>query len=234
MVADLFNHENVGGTFEFCVSAFSRSRDDLGQWRAYADNGRGFALGLAPPLFGIADKADRKPDDNVFVGVVRYGEDAVRAMHLEPLQKALDIVNAARRDHDDTLRDKAVGIPFLGLLANNVMAEPLIWNCLTSKHGAYENEQEVRLIILGMRDRLAPYLRTRTRGSEIVPYIAKELPVRSNITEIVIGPSAPPMAEDSIRALLASVGLSKNAIPIVRSNLPTARFNTLTGPKLLG
>jgi hypothetical protein len=30
----------------FFVCCFSRSSDDLGQWRAYADNGRGFAIGF--------------------------------------------------------------------------------------------------------------------------------------------------------------------------------------------
>jgi hypothetical protein len=33
-----------------------------------------------------------------------------------------------------------------------MIASPLIWNCLTSKHPAYSHEQEVLLVILGLHD----------------------------------------------------------------------------------
>ena len=32
---------NIGRAFGFYVASFSRTRDDLGQWRSYADDGRG-------------------------------------------------------------------------------------------------------------------------------------------------------------------------------------------------
>jgi hypothetical protein len=67
LLNDLFTHEDLFGAFGFFIASFSRARDDLGQWRAYADNGRGFALGLAPHLFGVKAKPDRKPHENVFV-----------------------------------------------------------------------------------------------------------------------------------------------------------------------
>jgi hypothetical protein len=44
----------------FCAQTFfSRRGDDLGQWRAYADNSRGVAIGLAPHLFRVADQTTR-------------------------------------------------------------------------------------------------------------------------------------------------------------------------------
>jgi hypothetical protein len=39
-----FRQANFKATLEFYIASFSRARDDLGQWRAYADNGRGFAI----------------------------------------------------------------------------------------------------------------------------------------------------------------------------------------------
>src|SRR5215469_15946104 len=42
-----------GEIFGFFVASFSQNRDDLGQWRVYADNGRGVAIGLAPRLFEV-------------------------------------------------------------------------------------------------------------------------------------------------------------------------------------
>ena len=53
MFIDLFKHANFERTLEFFIASFSRVRDDLGQWRAYADNGRGFAIGFAPRMFSI-------------------------------------------------------------------------------------------------------------------------------------------------------------------------------------
>ena len=51
IVDDVFQHRKVKEIFGFYIASFSRDRNDLGQWRAYADNGGGFALGLAPHLF---------------------------------------------------------------------------------------------------------------------------------------------------------------------------------------
>jgi len=48
MFSDMFRRENFYATLDFFIACFSRDRDDLGQWRAYADNGRGFAIGFAP------------------------------------------------------------------------------------------------------------------------------------------------------------------------------------------
>jgi hypothetical protein len=66
-----------------------------------------------------------------------------------------------------------------------------------------------RIIILGMRDRLMPYITTRLRGSEIVPYIVHHSPIREphNIAEIVVGPAAAADAERSVRTLLDSFGV---------------------------
>ena len=59
---------------ELCIEV--RGSDDLRQWQVYAANGRGFALGFAPPLFAIEDKPDRKPHENECVAPVCYGDDA--------------------------------------------------------------------------------------------------------------------------------------------------------------
>jgi hypothetical protein len=40
-------HGGIEQVAHFFVCSFSKAGNDLGQWRAYADNGRGFALGFA-------------------------------------------------------------------------------------------------------------------------------------------------------------------------------------------
>jgi hypothetical protein len=38
-LSDMFSVENFSANLEFLIACFSRDRDDLGQWRAYAANG---------------------------------------------------------------------------------------------------------------------------------------------------------------------------------------------------
>jgi hypothetical protein len=61
MLDDLFTFRNFSNVFAFFIACFTRKRDDLGQWRSYADDGRGFAIGQGRPrggvMRGIADMA---------------------------------------------------------------------------------------------------------------------------------------------------------------------------------
>jgi len=63
MVDDLFSAGNLRKYLDFYIASFTRSRDDLHQWQNYAQDGHGFALGFAPPLFAIEDKPGRKPHE---------------------------------------------------------------------------------------------------------------------------------------------------------------------------
>jgi hypothetical protein len=216
----LLRHDNFAATLEFFIACFSRARDDLGQWRAYADNGRGYAIGFSPRMFSVLDQP---PPDTLpeFIGPVRYTINEVCARHGAALERAsaifLDTVNA----NADLMQDRAIGIPFMDQFAREIIAQPLIWNCLTSKHPAYQHEQEVRLVIMGTPERLAPFVTTRYRGSEIVPYIPQPMPLREpgNILEIVVGPAAPTDTERTLRTILGTLGIDPN-VHICRSDIP--------------
>jgi hypothetical protein len=215
---DLFRHDNFAPTLEFFIACFSRARDDLGQWRAYADNGRGVAIGLSPSLFALADAppAGQLPE---FLGPVRYSQADVCGRHEACREEAAAIFLATA--NADLLSDKAVGIPFMDQFVREIIASPLIWNCLTSKHPAYEHEQEVLLVMMGTPAVVSPFVTTRFRGSEIVPYIAQPMPVRvqHKVAEIVVGPAAPPDTERTVRTMLRSIGIDWD-IPVSRSDIP--------------
>lgn len=130
----MFRHDNFFGRLEFFVASFSRARNDLGQWRTYADNGRGFAIGFAPAVFTIGElKPHLLPE---FVGPVRYEIAEVRARHMAALEQAAAIFLDAVNVNADLVRDKSVGIPFMQEFAREIIAQPLNWNCLTSKHAS--------------------------------------------------------------------------------------------------
>ena len=169
-LADMLSPKNFSGRFEFFIAGFSRDRDELSQWRAYADNGRGYAIGFAPHLFRIEDikPDDLKPDERTLVGPVLYDIGEVTERHALAINEASAIFLEALNANADRVRDdENIRDDFIQEFCRNIISAPLIWNCLTSKHPAYKHEKEVRLVILGRRNTLVPYIKTRLRGSEI-------------------------------------------------------------------
>ncbi len=217
MVDDLFQHRKFNDIFGFYIASFSRDRNDLGQWRAYADKGRGFALGLAPHLFQAVDMANPKPTEYVVVPVV-YGEKAAEQRYRVAIKAAAGIV-ANNRPQEN------IRIPFLRRMADELIAGQLIITSLTVKHEAYSHEKEVRLVMLGRRKNQKPSLRTRIRGSEIVPYMEGDIPLRDSdgIIEIVIGPAAVSSAKDAVHSLLQSLGVEPGD-RIKNSGIPYRAF----------
>jgi hypothetical protein len=202
--------------FGFYVSCFSYRANDLGQWRAYGDNGRGFSLGLAPRLFDVSEELKLQTRELAFIGKVSYSREQTVKLMRSAATKALDIIEEALPTIDS---DKQLSL-FLQEMSVT-LSVPFIWYAITSKHFAYANEDEVRLILLNSSKLLAPEIEFRTRGSNLIPFIRSPLAVKStnSIVEIVVGPSADPTAEDSIRTLLYSQGLPID-LPIRRSDIP--------------
>ena len=224
-LSDMFSQHNfvnvTPDTLEFFIASFSRERDDLGQWRNYAGNGRGFALGLAPRIFDIEENKNPKPTDAVVVGPVIYDVHEAKQRHRQSLEEAAAIFLGTANANSTLVANKSIGIPFMQDMSREIIASPLIWNALTTKHPAYKHECEVRMIMLGQRKNLLPNIRTRLRGNEIVPYVPYSRPLRSphSIVEIVVGPAAPPDAERTLRTLLDTLGVSPD-VPIGRSDIP--------------
>jgi hypothetical protein len=77
-------------------------------------------------------------------------------------------------------------------------------------------------MIINDLTKLAAYVETRTRGSNLIPFIKSPMAVRArgSIIEIMIGPSAStPEARDAVRSLLASQGMP-DELPIRQSVIP--------------
>src|SRR5260221_11932446 len=103
-------------------------------------------MGLSQSLFPITDAppASQPPE---FLGPVRYSLADVCGRHEACLEEAAAIFLATATAN--LLSDKVVGIPFMDQFVREIIASPMIWNCLTSKHPAYEHEQELRLVMMG-------------------------------------------------------------------------------------
>ena len=134
MVIDLFSHENMSSTFDFYIASFSRNADSSHQWMKYAQHGQGFAIGIAPKLFAIENKAKLKPHENVFVAPVCYGDIAGRSHHLPAIENTARIVAETVIRKAEAMADINRGMPFFDELGKTLIASELILNCLTLKH----------------------------------------------------------------------------------------------------
>jgi hypothetical protein len=156
-----------------------------------------------------------------FVGPVLYDREKILARHRRAIDAAASIFLAAAQTHAGLMAGRRVGIPFMRRMADELIASPLIWNCITSKHFSYEVEREVRLVLMGQTCNLSPYVATRLRGSETVPYVAHPFRIRETgaIHEIVVGPAAAADAEEQVERMLRSHGLAAG-VCITRSKIP--------------
>jgi hypothetical protein len=97
------------------------------------------------------------------------------------------------------------GVPFFREMADHLLANELVLNCLIAKDAKWAPESEVRQFILGESTKLASSVSTRCRDGKAVPYIKGDMPLRQSggIAEILIGPAARSDAEDFACSLLA-------------------------------
>jgi hypothetical protein len=211
---DLLETNKLSGPFEFYLSSFSRHRDHGPQWKEYGDGGKGFAIGLAPSLFQPdIDTLFPEANKNLHIGRVVYGDDHTCARHRAAIAKAAEITSAIGPAHPDLV--KAVRPSFyLVTIARELLAQQLIWNCLTAKEARYHDEREVRGIIMNVAANFDPY--RKNFGGRA--YVEHQMPLKAPgaIAEILVGPLAPKGAEDVVRDFLVANGYPVG-IPIFRS-----------------
>jgi Protein of unknown function (DUF2971) len=220
-LADGLNVQTID--LEYFLAGFSYARDDLGQWRAYGCNGRGFALGLAPKLFAVVDETSgMKITEKIAVHPVEYGMKTAIERHSQVIKKAVDIFSDVVAKHSALLQDKDLTSRFISNYIGEIFTGALLFVCLTSKHEAYEHEREVRLMMLGLRNKFEPFIETRVRNDELVAFVRHPMPSikePESIVEIVMGPFVGLDAEHAVRSLLSSAKCPRS-VPINRSSIP--------------
>lgn len=209
-VCDILSGDNLESVLYVFLASFTRKRNDLNLWRAYGDDGKGFAIGFAPEMFKLEDSALKKDIEKIFLGSVVYDRQGAISRNLQAIDQASQVFFEAVEANFDLMKDSEVGLAFMRELRTSLIGLPLIWYSLTAKDRAYSDEDEVRQVILSSGDDLKPHVQTRARGSEIVPYVAAPWRVREKgmIKEIVVGPAAPLGAKEDVIAMLRYYGLN--------------------------
>lgn len=207
-----FRHVGVEECGHFFLCSFSSCGDDLGQWRAYADNGRGYALGF-----------DGKALESGFTGAPSQNTEGFYVTY------------------DDGVLDKVLGqvieaylrLPNLGRILRNRINPPeladlytwlsvyLLRVSLFFKHQAYSNEKEYRFLEFFGADVPPPNMKLRARPYSLVRYREFDWRKvrRTSLRKIVVGPSA-----DKEKASLFArdcLGLfHTELLPITYSDIP--------------
>ena len=172
----------------FFICCFSGSGDDLGQWRAYADNGQGFALGFdTGSLEDVFTKKKGKPIKQHSTFPITYDDQELARIQTALVDLLDPLMNLPRTTG---VRGDALRAYMMDLLVYHSMN--VIRGVMFFKHEAYKNENEYRFQQLFRRDKPAPTVKYRRRPTSLVRY--REFDWRSRapgaLKKIVVGPAA--------------------------------------------
>lgn len=203
---------------DFYVASFSASGDDLGQWRAYANNGRGFALGFDGKVLETSFAQHEVGVKSSCTFPVCYDEGVLRDIQNDLIRQTVPLIASpqGRNLAGDEINE------YMKTLSIN-LSVPAIRAALFFKHFAYRNEEEYRFLQIRSVNAPKGDVKTRVRGYSETRYIefdwGKSVPC--SLKEIVVGPAAPfdeakLFIENCCRLFMGSLG----AVKITRSDIP--------------
>ncbi len=196
--------------------SFSEQENDLSQWRAYADDGRGYVISFeGSSLEQSFCKRVEMDVSDAGAFPVNYGDQTLGEIHLKLVEKLLPLIslprglNPTRELLNDYYRELSTN------LASHVLDISLYF-----KHMAYGNEKEYRFLELYRFDR-CPEVKFRPRGYDLIKYL--EFDWRSIgedvLKKIVVGPAADyEKARAFAQRCLDDFGFKH--VDIVRSDIP--------------
>jgi hypothetical protein len=202
----------------FFICCFSGDGDDLGQWRAYADDGRGYALGFETGALEDAFCRRRgKPIPQHSTFPVTYDDAELTRIQTALVDLVDPLISLPRRVRTGSDAMHRYMSDLLVYHAMNVIRGVMFF-----KHEGYRNEREFRFQQLFRRDRPAPNVKYRKRPHSLIRY--REFDWRAlaghSLKEIVIGPAADRIkAERFVKDCLAAFHPA-SAVKIVWSRIP--------------
>jgi hypothetical protein len=198
----------------YFVCAFSSNGDELGQWRAYADNGRGYALGFDAKR--LEDAFVNAGEINHLTFDVTYDDAPLASAHRRLIEMVGPLLTVP-----SGIQLPPGAIPEHMEQLSLVLAIDVMGTALFYKHEAYKCEQEYRFLQVHRADTPAAEVKFRTKAYSLARYT--EFDWRSvaadALQSIVIGPAADhaktcQFATDCLRAF------HKGQVEVKRSKIP--------------
>jgi hypothetical protein len=198
--------------------SFSIKDNDLEQWRGYASNGRGYAIGFDGKTLEAAftQKAGQPIPEHMTFPVC-YDEAKLQGIYGQLIAKVIPRISVAV--------SKGLSHPVVEAYVDELrisLAVQVFRTALFFKHPAYVNEQEYRFMQLYPIDRPPAAVRFRSRPNMLLRY--QEIDWKSvapaALKRIVIGPAVQPrigfrFVDDCLRAYFptAQLDISLSGIP---------------------
>jgi Protein of unknown function (DUF2971) len=211
-VAARFEHVRSDGIVRmaanFFVFSLSRHENDLGQWLAYADDGRGFALGfdrhVLDDVFCSSSLVRQEQQENQCFPIT-YCDEGFERLSRNILKLASPMMSL----EECYLGDASVSL-----------AQAALRTALLFKHSAYTREVEYRYLQVLPNSPVG--VKLRIRGSELVRYMEfdwRKVAPRA-LKKILIGPAANTnelAVRDCLRQSLPDIA---EQVQIIRSKIP--------------
>lgn len=180
--ADLF------GDLGFCMS---RKDDLLSQWRGYAANGEGVAIGFDEEALKAAIETEntKYPEAHgmeIIISEIDYNYETGNLI-IENI--ARDLNEKIRKLYDDNHEDDAEIKIHTEIKISHAISNAITKIGINEKNPAFKEESESRLHIRIHKDKTTHGKRMnfRSRGAEIVPYFIIKI-ATDCIREIILGP----------------------------------------------
>jgi Protein of unknown function (DUF2971) len=209
-------HGGIEEAAHYFVCCFSKEGDDLGQWRAYADNGRGFAIGFDATTLEQAFASANIPGlSGHMTFPVTYKAAELRRMHGRIVEQALPLISLPR----SRVFPAGAIDPYMSELLVKICL-PFLRAALFFKHPCYSNEKEYRFFELFRADADVPDVKHLPRGYRLTRY--REFDWRAvaahSLKGIVVGPAASSKARQFAKECLERFHIG--TVKISRSKLP--------------
>jgi hypothetical protein len=193
--------------FDYYLFSLTDSRDLESQWDEYGGHGTGFQIGFAPALFKPDQPLSPEADHNAYVGKVIYGDSESTAAHRAVIDKAAELVSRVGKAHG--IKSGRIHRRYINGMAKELIARQLIWRSLVSKREIFRPESEMRYVTLNQHKHFdGKTFTVKGADGRDRRHIKYPIPLKApgHITEIIVGPNAPPDAEDMVRDLLNRFG----------------------------
>jgi hypothetical protein len=189
------------------VCCFSTVGDELSQWRAYADNARGFAIGFDGEELETAF-CDQKDEIGRQTFPVSYLDQDLRDIHRKLIAAVLPEVVAPMRQRFPVNGFEDQYLRYLKELSV-ILAGAILLASTHFKHSAYITEREYRFHEIFAARAEVPNVRERARHNSVIRY--REFDWRrfapNSLKAILVGPAADAMRADAFaKAVLAKNG----------------------------
>lgn len=206
----------IEDTANYFVCCFSHEPDDLGQWRAYADNGRGYALGFDAHMLEQAFSKSLPGAGQTFP--VNYKDEPLQEIHRKIVDDLIPMIDLP---HENWFPRDAIN-DYMDEIAVNVCL-PILRSGLFFKHKAYANEQEYRFMQVLRSGATCPDLKYRGRSHALIRYREFDWRVHApdSLKVIRLGPAAnKDTAREFVKSCLRAFHTSVSPLDIDPSTIP--------------